>query len=77
MKITNEKKSLLKKLYDGYDSQMIFLEDLEDFDKNPSHALEVITDNLILCCRMNSILEVLDILEIDYEIEDGKIIFDS
>ena len=65
MKITDDEKRQLKKLYDGYDSQMVFL---EDYDESPSHALEVITDNLILCCRMNSILEVLDILEINYRI---------
>ena len=71
--ISDEQKLLIKKLYDNYSSQ---IRTIDEKDKDPKELEDTILENLILCCRLNAIVEVLDILELDYRFEGGKIEFD-
>lgn len=70
--ITEEQKFLIKKLYDNYSSHM---KTIEDKDTDPEELYDIVLENLILCCRLNAITEVLDILELDYKIENGELEF--
>lgn len=70
--ISEDQKFLIKKLYDNYSSQ---IKNIDDKDKDPKELEDNILENLILCCRLNAIVEVLDILELDYRFEGGKIEF--
>ena len=70
--ISEEQKFLIKKLYDNYSSQM---KTIDDKDKDSEELYDTVLENLILCCRLNAIAEVLDILELDYRFEGGKIEF--
>ena len=72
--ISDEQKLLIKKLYDNYSSQ---IRTIDEKDKDPKELEDTILENLILCCRLNAIVEVLDILELDYRFEGGKIEFNS
>lgn len=69
--ITDEQKFLIKKLFDNYSSHVKSLEE----DTDPEESYETILENLILVCRLNAITEVLDILELEYEVDDGIINF--
>ena len=70
--ITEEQKFLIKKLYDNYSSHM---KTIEDKDTDPGESYDIVLENLILCCRLNALTEVLDILELDYKIENGELEF--
>ena len=72
--ISEEQKLLIKKLYDNYSSQ---IKTIDERDKDLEDLHDTVLENLILCCRLNAIVEVLDILDLNYKIEDGKIEFDS
>ena len=72
--ISEEQKSLIKKLYDDYSSQM---KTIDDKDGDSENLYDIILDNFSLCCRLNAITEILDILELDYRFEGGKIEFNS